>query len=171
MTQTNRVKNSYTSEEKARLVARLIPPENISITKLAIETGIAKSTLAQWKNKSLHIIPTNSSLKARGAVSSQEKFLIVMETYTLSEVELSRYCREKGLYVEEVKKWSMSCRSANDIEDANSKELKQMLHEDKKKIKKLEKDLNRKEKALAEVAALLVLRKKLGAILGDAEED
>ena len=171
MTKIEKVKNSYTSEEKARLVVRMLPPENITVTKLAIETGIAKSSLAKWKNSSLHMTSNDRSLRIKGVVSSQEKFLIVMETYTLSEVELSRYCREKGLYVEEVKKWGMSCRSANDIEDLNTKELKQELHEDKKRIKALEKDLNRKEKALAEVAALLVLKKKLGAILGDAEED
>jgi transposase-like protein len=171
MTQINRVKKQYTNEEKVRLVARMLPPENITVTNLAIETGVAKSTLAKWKNNSLHIIPNNSFLKTKSAVSSQEKFLIVMESYALSEVELSRYCREKGLYVEEVKKWRTSCQGANNIEDANSKELKQELYEDKKKIKELEKELTRKEKALAEVAALLVLKKKLGAILGDAAED
>jgi hypothetical protein len=171
MTQINRVKKQYTNEEKTRLVVRMLPPEKITATKLAIETGVAKSTLAKWKNNSLNAISSNDFPKTRGAVSSQEKFLTVMESYTLSEVELSRYCREKGLYVEEVKKWRTSCQGANNIEDANSKELKQELYEDKKKIKELEKDLRRKEKALAEVAALLVLKKKLGAIFGDAEDD
>ena len=167
----SKVKKQYNSEEKARLLARMLPPEEISITKLAIETGIAKSTLASWKNTALNITTNHKSLKTNGPRSSQEKFLIVMETYTLSEVELSRYCREKGLYVEEVKKWRTSCQSANDMKDVNSKVLKEELQEEKKRNRALEKELTRKEKALAETAALLVLRKKLNAILGDPEED
>lgn len=41
--------------------------------------------------------------------------MIVMETYTLSEIDLSKYCREHGLYVEEVKQWRSSCIAANDV--------------------------------------------------------
>ena len=52
-----------------------------------------------------------------------------------------------------------------------TREQQKQAKEDKKRIRELEKDLNRKEKALAEAAALLILRKKAQAIWGDKEED
>jgi transposase len=163
--------SSFTKEEKERLIARMLPPESISPTELSKETGINKSTLATWKGKALRSGIDKGVTRTKGALSSREKFLIVMETYTMSEIELSKYCREKGLYVEEVKSWRLSCIDANQADNANSKEIKQQLHEEKKRAKELEKELTRKEKALAETAALLVLRKKLDAILGENEED
>jgi transposase len=97
------------------------------------------------------------AFKSSGFIASQEKFLIVMETYTMSEMELNKYCREKGLYVEKVKKWRISCLSANCTEDISIKKLNQELQENKKKIKVLETELARKEKVLAEITALLKL--------------
>ena len=91
----------------------------------------------------------------------------------MSENDLGKYCRENGLYVEEVKQWRSSCIAANEVTKSinNSSALEEQLKEEKKKSKALEKDLRRKEKALAETAALLVLRKKLDAIFGEKEED
>lgn len=160
----------YTKEEIARYVARLLPPESKSLGELSIETGISKSTLATWKKKAQS---EKLDLKQKKNFTPKDKFLVVMETYALSEVELSMYCREKGLYCEEVKAWIRNCVNANnsvaDREDI--KELKAIKTEDSKRIKELEKELNRKEKALAEAAALLILRKKLQAILGETVED
>lgn len=160
----------YTKEEKDGLVARLFPPESISVGTLSNETGISKSTLATWKKKAEEV---NGNIKPKRKLTPNEKFLIVMETYSLTEIGLSRYCREKGLYYDDVKKWSSICVNANnntgDSEDV--KELKAGKQEDSKRIKALEKELNRKEKALAEAAALLLLRKKLQAILVENVED
>lgn len=160
----------YTKEAIAGYMARLFPPENKSLGELSIETGISRSTLSTWKKK---YEKGKVDTKPRRSITPNEKFLVVMETYGLSEIELSRYCREKGLYFEEVKAWISACAAANNNteERADIKELKASKIEDAKRIKELEKELNRKEKALAEAAALLILRKKLQAILGENEED
>jgi transposase-like protein len=163
----------YSIEEKQRLIKRMLPPENCSVTKLSNETGVHKSTLSTWKTKALKGQPARECGRPKDTLSSREKFMIVMETYTLSEIELSKYCREHGLYVEDVKKWRSSCMEANTTKKtntANAVELKTELVEEKKKSKELEKELRRKDKALAETAALLVLRKKLVAIFGENEE-
>lgn len=166
MTKDNSKNRKYTKEEKEKLIARMLPPESISPSKLSDETGISKSTLATWKSKA-------TVSQTKGTNTSREKSLIVMETYTMSESDLAKYCRENGLYVEEVKQWRSSCIAANDGSKNTSKSsvLEDQLKEEKKKAKELEKDLRRKEKALAETAALLVLRKKLDAIFGENEED
>ena len=160
----------YTKEEKDSLVVRMFPPENISLGALANETGISKSTLCTWKKKAEEI---KGNIKPKRNLTPNDKFLIVMETYSLSEIELSRYCREKGIYYDELKKWASVCVNANNnaVDSDNIKELKAGKQEDSKRIKELEKELNRKEKALAEAAALLLLRKKLQAILVENVED
>lgn len=164
----------YPIEEKQQLIKRMLPPENYSVTKLSNETGIHKSTLSTWKSKALKGQPARECGRPKDIISSREKFMIVMETYTLSEIELSKYCREHGLYVEDLKKWRDSCIGANNIKKADAtdtEDIKTKLVEEKKKSKELEKELRRKDKALAETAALLVLRKKLDAIFGENEED
>jgi len=160
----------YTKDEKAKLTQRLLPPENYSITKLSNETGISKSTLSTWKSKSLN----GKSTKSTSKLTQNQKFLLVMETYTLSEIELSEYCRKNGYYINDIKTWRQNCinsNSKNAFDYNKTKELEISLKEEKYKTKILSKDLRRKERALAETAALLVLRKKLNAIFEETEED
>jgi transposase len=88
-----------------------------------------------------------------------------MGTYTLSEYDLGKFCRENGLYVDKVKKWRSDFETSLDEEPGAVKEIKEELYEEKRKNKLLEKELNRKEKALAEAAALLVLQKKFQAFM------
>ena len=163
---------SYTDEQKESLIKRMFPPENITASQLSRESGISKSALTTWKNRTSQVGQVkNRNINSHKELSSREKFLVVMETYSMPEIKLSEYCRSKGLYVEQVKKWRETCMNSNGQEQEISKDLKAELQEEKKKSKSLEKDLNRKDKALAETAALLVLRKKLGAIFGDQEEE
>jgi transposase len=172
MNNGKKTQSSFAAEQKESLIKRMFHPENITVPQLAMETGISKSTLATWKNKARQVGQVkNININSNKELSSREKFLVVMETYSLPEIKLSEYCRSKGLYVEHVKKWREACMNSNGQEHEISKELKVELLEEKKRSKSLEKELNRKDKALAETAALLVLRKKLGAIFGDQEEE
>ena len=103
--------------------------------------------------------------------SGEAKLAVVIETAPLSETELSQYCREKGLLVEQVKEWRCACVMGTMSEAQRKVTEKKQAREDKKRIKQLERELNRKEKALAEAAALLVLRKKLRAYYDEEDED
>ncbi|QOY37727.1 transposase [Anaerobacillus isosaccharinicus] len=95
-----------------------------------------------------------------------------METYSLNEIQLAEYCRKKGLFKEQVKAWREGCLNANSPKPVDqSKQLNHELKEEKNRSKILEKDLRKKEKALAEAAALLLLRKKAQAIWGDQEDE
>ncbi len=73
--------------------------------------------------------------------------------------------------VEQVKEWRAACINGNLSETQRQRVEKKHSREDKKRIKQLERELNRKEKALAEAAALLVLRKKLRAYYGEEDEE
>jgi len=89
----------------------------------------------------------------------------------LNEAELSTYCRKRGLYPEQIRQWREACEQANDWDRNQNKRLKEFRKVDGRRIKDLERELIRKEKALAETAALLVLRKKAQAIWGDNEDE
>lgn len=165
-----RKNKSYTKEFKDSVLKRL--DQNETVSSLSDELNISKSTIYQWvrtHNKK----QTNSSinLKPKSNWTSEDKFHVVLETTTLTEAELAEYCRKKGIYVDEVKSWREQCLKANQATTVDSKELKESLKAEKELNKELQRELRHKEKALAETAALLVLRKKANAIWGDPEED
>lgn len=116
--------------------------------------------------------------KSTSKWASEDKFHIVLETSPLTEEELAAYCRKKGVYPEEVKKWKEQCKKANDENYQSPKALQQKLddalqlaEDEKQRANEFKKELHVKEKALAETAALLVLRKKATAIWGDLKVD
>jgi len=158
----------YSKKVKERILKRLQAPENKTVPQLAKEENIPVNTIYTWvtmARKQGQMIP-NSNPSNEIKWRKEDKFRIVMETYTLNEEELSVYCREHGLYTTDIKRWRLTLE--NSLETNN---LSPELKAEKEKSKKLEKELKYKEKALAEAAALLVLRKKIDAIWGDPEED
>ncbi|WP_152928014.1 transposase [Lysinibacillus macroides] len=78
----------------------------------------------------------------------------------MNELELAEYCRKKELYREQIEAWRNVCLQANGQAFDQAKQLNGALKEEQKRAKQLEKELQKKEKALAEAAALLLLRKK-----------
>ena len=89
----------------------------------------------------------------------------------MTVAELSEYCRKHALYPEQIEAWKAAFMSANALSDEQSKRNQKASKAEKKRIKKLEAELRRKEKALAETAALLTLSKKAEAIWGPKDED
>ncbi|OPL09572.1 MAG: hypothetical protein AVO33_00320 [delta proteobacterium ML8_F1] len=162
------VNKKYTKEYRKRILESLMPPQNKTVPQVAKEEGINRNTLYTWVKMAREQganIP-NSSPSHQRKWRKEDKFKMVMETYSMNEAELSAYCREHGLYVSEIKEWAKLLEESLDGK-ADSAELTA----EKQRNRKLEKELQRKEKALAEAAALLVLRKKVDAIWGDPEED
>ena len=159
----------YPKKLKESIFKRLTPPNAEKVPALAKETNIPKGTLYRWRTKVLENNPTSNKKSSKW--SSSDKFQAVLETASLSELETAKYCREKGIHVEELKIWIKQCQNANEIKYEDPKELKDNLKKEQKKAKELKKELREKEKALAETAALLVLRKKARAIWGDPEDD
>lgn len=167
-----RKKTSYTREFKASVLKRLEEPTKDTISSLSEEFKIPRTTIYQWIKK-VESDRNKAAInkKHTSKWSSEDKFHVVLETAPLSETQLAEYCRKKGIYVDEVKAWRDQCLKANQAAVEDPKELKNSLKEEKDKVKQLEKELRTKEKALAETAALLVLRKKANAIWGDPEEE
>ena len=161
----------YTEEKKAAVLKRMMPPESCSVTKLSAELGIRESCLYYWRMKARQkgdLMPDSKQQPEQW--SSVSKFTVVLETARMSEVELSTYCRQKGLFIEHVKTWRQICEDANLRAEKISIDTRKESKQDKQRIHVLERELHRKEKALAEAAALLILRKKLDAFYSEVED-
>ncbi len=163
----------YTKEFKAAMVQKLLSNSGTSVRLLSVEAGIPYSTLRNWKEKYCqkkgHALSKTNPKK----IKSEEKFNIVILTSSMSEAEKSEYCRKHGIYPEDIDQWRKDC-IAGCCDKSETTVIKQNKVDERKwkqEAKRLEKELNRKDKALAETAALLVLKKKVQAIWGDPGDD
>ena len=159
----------YLPERRASVLKMMFPPNNMSIRQLSKEEGISEGTLHAWRSHARgkgQLLPDADA----GPIgwSSRDKFAAVLETAALNEADLSEYCRKRGLFPEQIAAWCTACEQANDwgLNRASTARLGQAMREEKKRIKGLKRDLARKDRALAETAALLVLRKMASAIWG-----
>lgn len=162
----------YSPERKEAILQKMAPPHSLTVAELASQEGISTATLYNWRKAARGrgaVLPSNSAHPDKW--SSEAKFRIVLETAPMTEVELSEYCRRNGLYPEQIETWKAACMGANALSDEQAKQNRQAARAEKKRVKKLEAELRRKEKALAETAALLTLSKKAEAIWGPKDED
>ncbi len=150
---------------KDKAVSRLLPPESAPIETVARELSISVTTLERWRAEALSRPP------GERAWTAAARFEAVLMTASLDEAGKSAWCRERGVYPQELEQWRESATQAL----AEPEEIRASPREtkaDRRRIKELERELRRKDKALAETAALLVLSKKLEAIFQqDKDED
>jgi transposase-like protein len=154
----------YPEERKEAILKKLLPPASQSVAEVAKEAGVSEQTIYNWRKKANQPgapLPRKTTMPDNW--SAETKLAVVIETSPLSESELGQYCRKKGLYVEQVKQWKIQCLTGFKDSKEQQKEVSKKTRADQLKIKSLKKELRHKEKALAETAALLVLRKKLNA--------
>lgn len=164
--------NRYSAERKEAVIQKMMPPTNIPIPQLAEETGISDVTLYNWRKQArVEGMAVPADGKNPEKWSSEDKFAIVLEAASLNEAQLAEYCRQKGLYAEQITVWRKACLQANVTSAVQAKAQQKQTKKDHNKIRKLERELNRKDKALAETAALLVLQKKARAIWGEPEDE
>ena len=150
------------------------PPQRQIVARISEELGIHVMTLYKWRKAwrlQGEVVP--ASEKEPEGWSAADKFTVVLETAGLNATELSAYCRQKGLYPEQVDRWRQASQDANEkpvLTMKEQKELEKLRAQDQREIKQLKQELRRKEKALAEAAALLMLRKKWEAFCSEDAE-
>lgn len=149
-----------------------MPPLNMTIAEIARTEGIGEQTLYNWRDKARERgRPVLGNKSTPEQWSAEAKLATVIETGSMSKAELSKYCCERGLYVEQVKAWKADSLKGFASSREQELEAKRQRKTDRKEIKQLKRELREKEKALAETAALLVLRKKLDALWENDDED
>jgi transposase-like protein len=104
-------------------------------------------------------LPTwGSSASCLGRWSLAKKLKAIIETSSLTDDAINRYCRQQGLYKNQIEQWKLEFMSER---DNSAKETANELKSLRAKNKQLQRELQRKEKALAEASALLLLKKNL----------
>lgn len=176
------MRSRFTQSFKIQAVEKaLIRTEGTSLLEIADSLGVGYSTLQKWIAKSRNhefesvvdselLSPTTMTKEKRPRDwSLEERLNMVIACGSLDEEAISELCRAQGLYPHHVKQWEqdfVSGTTAN-TKAKNQSETKSLKNE----IRELKKELNRKDKALAETAALLVLQKKVNAIWGNGEDN
>jgi transposase-like protein len=140
-----------------------------SIQSVANELNIHLTTLKTWmKQKEQDVKPAPPKSKRPEDWSSEERFTALQKTYNLIGEDLNAWCRERGVFIYQLEQWKTDFCSQGD--SVGKREEARILRTLKEEKQSLERELLRKDKALAEAAALLVLQKKFRALLGGEVE-
>jgi hypothetical protein len=139
-------------------------PQSAAVQVVAHEIGVGVGTLERWLDDA-------QSRPARGrAWTAAARLEAVITTAAMDEATKGAWCRQHGVFPAELDKWRTSATAAL-AEPEEARASPQATRQDKKRIKELERDLLRKDRALAETAALLVLSKKVAAIFNKGEDE
>src|SRR5690625_6082724 len=134
----NKKGTRYTKNFREMSIAMMMPLSNEPIKSLSKELGVSEQSLYKWRRKARaegQATPGYGQNSERW--NSEDKFLIVMETFSMNQIELAAYCRKKGLYKEQIDAWRISCLGANTGELNQTKILSQELKEEDRKSTRL----------------------------------
>ena len=154
----------YGEAFRNRVVARLLPPYSAKVGAVAKDIGVSVQTLERWREDA-HSRPARG--RARTAAARLDA---VITAAALDEAGRNAWCREHGLYPAELDEWRLDATTAL-AEPEEARASPQATRQDKKRIKELARELLRKDRALAEAAALLVLSEKVAALFNKAEAE
>ena len=161
---------AYSSELKAAIVQKALSTDK-SHKAVAEENGVGISSLRRWlkEYREPGALNVRKQEKRPQDWTAEERISALIETGNMSAEERGTWLRKHGLHTHHLEKWKIEAIkgvSTKPSKDANREENR--LRQENKNLKK---ELHRKEKALAEAAALLVLKKKAESIWGEPEDD
>ena len=172
----------YPDMFKNAMIQKMTGPDAISASALSKLVDVPQSTLSKWLRMagvgSSYNFPNNFKEYVTMAKTNkprrprdwrpEEKLKVVMEAASLDDEQLGAFLREKGLHKTHLEQWRL--QMLDGLQDNFSKKTAKQKKKDAKRIRALEKEIHRKDKALAETAALLVLKKKVQEIWGDEDD-
>lgn len=160
--------SQYSAAFKANVIRRLTGPSAISANALAEELGMSQSTLSRWlrEARTVGVMAKKTTKKSPRTWTPAEKLRVIAAAEGLSDEQLGELLRREGIHEQQLVEWREAATAAL----SSGRPKKAQPSPETRRIKKLEAELHRKEKALAEAAALLVLKKKVQAIWGDEDD-
>ena len=153
---------------------RMSPPNRESVAQIARDTGITTQTLYNWRiqwQKQGQLVPATT--KPPEQWPPADKLAAVIQSAALSGTELGAFCRARGLYPKQLARWRQAAEDANGpnaVSMADQRDLQRKNHELIRQNRRLQRELEKKEKALSEAATLLMLSKKLDQLWPRGEE-
>ena len=171
----------YSESFKTKLVQKLLVPNARPVSVLALEAGVPEGTLFRWKKEvTLGAMPTDRPddktpppSNPPKQWSAEEKLAVVFEAAAGAEAEIGAFLRRKGLHAAQLAEWRKQVTegAVAGLRGRGGKAGRKAANVEARRGRGLERELKRKDKALAEVGALLVLKKKVQAIWGDKDDD
>lgn len=160
------------------MLQRMLGPDPISANKLAEEAGVCQSTLSRWSREASDQVNKRGNRVERPSDSNEsrrvrpedlpaaEKLRLLREAGELSQDDLGAFLRRHGIHKAQLEDWHQKALQALQ----KPKKARSSQSSELRRIRELEKELQRKDSALAEVTALLALKKKLEALWGEEDE-
>lgn len=156
----------FSKEFKEAIVKKLISRGSKTIEQFCNENNLAISTVSRWQSECANVLEMKNN-KDKSKYSAEKILKIISETYSLNEEDLGIYLRKNGLHSNQLTEWRSSFLSS-----INQPKVNPHKKDDRDvKIKDLEKNLRKKDAALAEVSALLILQKKANLLWPSPNED
>lgn len=161
------------SFKQATVAAALSRPSTVGLKQFAMERGVGYSTLQRWlrlaRDGKLGERPDTPTAREKRPVdwTTEEKWQAVLDCAGKEPTAQATYCRERGVFQHHVEQWKQEFMTTS---KSNDPVLRNELRALKEENKQLKRELARKEKALAEAAALITLRKKLATLWAEDEE-
>lgn len=158
----------YSLAFKQNAIRRLLPPNEESVRSVSKEIGVSENTIYIWLKK-----VRSGTLEKDGEVAPhrrglKEKLRLLLESKEINDENKGEWLRSNGLHSEHLHQYEQEIRET--VVDKNEKQ-KEETKKLKQENKELKKELRRKDKALAEMAALMTLKKKWNEYLEGKEED
>lgn len=164
---------TYSEKFRREMVSKMLGPNAVSANALAKRVGVQQPTLSRWlRDAKMAAVSRGKQKKSEAPKrrprqwTAAEKLRVVIEAGALDDAGVGELLRREGLHEADLQHFREEALAGLETKPARPGQSPEA-----KRIKELERELKRKEKALAEAAALLVLRKKLNALWGEAEGD
>jgi len=163
----------YSEKFKQRMIQRMVGPKKITARALSEEVGVCQPTLSLWLRRAGSVpVVKDDKPKPRARRpedwTPKEKLEAVLEAEGVADADLGVWLRRKGLKEQHLREWRATL--AERAPAVFAPREPRANSESRKRVKELERELKRKDKALAETAALLVLQGKMEALWA-AEDD
>ncbi len=150
---------AYSVAFKKQMVERLVGRHAVSACELARETGVSQEALSRWLRVARRLPPMSTPHRQTKTWTLARKLEILTTGSKLEGDALATYLEREGVPFADFESWRLALAEGGTSAGAAARQ-----------IRTLERELARKEKALAEAAALLVLQKKV-SLLFPADED
>ena len=171
--------NHYSEEFREQILLKAMNRGGQTLAEFAMEHGLILSTLKSWRAQSVKRTKVNAQTKSESSLpagldaakwDAAQRLQALEQSHGLNTQELGAWCRAHGLFTHQLKAWREHFCAVPLGATVQSEPTKAALRQLQSKYQDMERELRRKEKALAETAALLVLQKKFQALFQDPEK-
>ena len=157
----------YSREFKDAVITKILNRGDQTLAEVCRQEGVGLSSATRWVYNR-DIVSGMKKSKSSTQWTAEAKLKAVFQSNGLNEEELGSFLRKEGLHSHQISEWRAEILTAL---GPSSRKPNTVKDDRDQKIRELEQDLRRKDKALAEASALLILQKKADLIWGNKSED